>query len=82
TEANQMLENIAQGFGQLSDMSVRIAAAAEEQTAVASGMKQNIDSINVTAGATEARGGEISRAGTDVAAQAHALSRLVQQFKI
>ncbi|OYY56571.1 MAG: hypothetical protein B7Y53_01500 [Halothiobacillus sp. 28-55-5] len=82
TEANQMLENIAQGFGQLSDMSVRIAAAAEEQTAVASGMKQNIDSINVTAGATEARGGEISRAGTDVAAQAQALSRLVQQFKI
>jgi methyl-accepting chemotaxis protein len=82
TEANQMLENIAQGFGQLSDMSVRIAAAAEEQTAVASGMKQNIESINVTAGATEARGGEIARAGTDVAAQAQALSSLVAQFKI
>jgi methyl-accepting chemotaxis protein len=82
TEANEMLENISQSFGKLSDMSVRIAAAAEEQTAVASGMKQNIESINVTAGASEARGGEISRAGTDVAAQAQALSSLVAQFKI
>ncbi len=82
TEANAMLVNIAQDFSQLSDMSARIAAAAEEQTAVASGMKQNIESINVTAGATEARGGDISRAGTDVAAQAHTLSSLVQQFKI
>ncbi len=82
TQANEMLENISQSFGKLSDMSVRIAAAAEEQTAVASGMKQNIESINVTASATAARGGEISHAGTDVAAQAHALSSLVAQFKI
>ncbi|MGC8697982.1 MAG: methyl-accepting chemotaxis protein, partial [Halothiobacillus sp.] len=71
TQANEMLEKISQSFGKLSDMSVRIAAAAEEQTAVASGMKQNIESINVTASATAARGGEISHAGTDVAAQAH-----------
>jgi len=82
TEANQMLINIAQAFGHLGDMSVRIAAAAEEQTAVASGMKQNIESINMTAADTARQGEEISTSGTDVSQQARMLAELVRQFKI
>ncbi len=82
TQANQMLINIAQAFGHLSDMSVRIAAAAEEQTAVASGMKQNIESINITAADAAKRGEEISSSGTDVSQQARTLAELVRQFKI
>jgi methyl-accepting chemotaxis protein len=82
TEANQMLINIAQSFGHLSDMSVRIAAAAEEQTAVASGMKQNIESINVTATDAAKQGEEISASGADVSQQARTLAELVRQFKI
>jgi methyl-accepting chemotaxis protein len=82
TQANQMLINIAQAFGHLGDMSVRIAAAAEEQTAVASGMKQNIESINVTAADAAKRGEEISSSGSDVSQQARTLAELVRQFKI
>lgn len=82
TSANQMLVNIAQAFGHLSDMSVRIAAAAEEQTAVASGMKQNIESINATASDAAKQGADISSSGTDVSQQARTLADLVRQFKI
>lgn len=82
TEANQMLINIAQAFGHLSDMNARIAAAAEEQTAVASGMKQNIESINITAADAARQADEISSSGTDVSQQARTLAELVRQFKI
>ncbi|HQT42884.1 MAG TPA: methyl-accepting chemotaxis protein, partial [Halothiobacillus sp.] len=82
TEANQMLANIAQAFGQLSDMNVRIAAASEEQTAVASGMKQNIESISGTAAETAKAAAETADSGAGVAQQARTLAELVRQFKI
>lgn len=82
TEANQMMINIAQSFGQLGEMSERIAAAAEEQTAVASGMKQNIESINTTAANAAKQGERISASGSDVSSQARTLAELVRQFKI
>ncbi|ANJ67253.1 hypothetical protein A9404_07530 [Halothiobacillus diazotrophicus] len=82
TEANEMLTIIAQSFDQLSDMNARIAAAAEEQTAVSSGMKQNIESINVTAGETAKAAAQTAEAGSDVSRQASTLAELVRQFKI
>ncbi len=82
SSANHMLTEIAEAFGQLSDMSVRIAAAAEEQTAVASGMKQNIESISTAASETVQRSTDISGAGKAVSQQAQTLANLVRQFKV
>lgn len=82
TEANRMLDNMAQSFRQLSDMSVRIAAAAEEQTAVASGMKQNIESISVAATEAARQGEAVSEYGVALTAQAKTLAERVRQFKI
>ncbi|HUX83236.1 MAG TPA: methyl-accepting chemotaxis protein [Halothiobacillus sp.] len=82
TEANAMLTIIAQSFDQLSDMNARIAAAAEEQTAVSSGMKQNIESINGTAGETAKAAAQTAAAGSEVSRQAKTLAELVRQFKI
>lgn len=82
TEANEMLTIIAHSFDQLSDMNARIAAAAEEQTAVSSGMKQNIQSINGTASETAKAAAQTAEAGSAVSIQARTLAELVRQFKI
>jgi methyl-accepting chemotaxis protein len=82
TEANEMLTIIAHSFNQLSDMNARIAAAAEEQTAVSSGMKQNIQSINGTASETAKAAAQTAEAGSAVSIQARTLAELVRQFKI
>jgi len=81
-KASESLRQILHSINQLADMNNRIAAAAEEQSAVSAQMKSNIDSINVIARATAETADEISRSGFEVSRHADELETLVRQFKV
>ena len=80
--ANTQLNEIASRFESLTDMSGRIAAAAEEQTQVSAEMKQNIEHMSTTASATAEAAGETARSGEGLARNADDLNQLVRRFKV
>lgn len=81
TAAGEALEDIARAIGEISDMNLQIATAAEEQSAVAEEINRNITTINELGQGTadEAfQNGEISQ---KLINETHRQQQLVMQFQ-
>jgi len=82
TSAGSSLATISTAVGHINDMSVQIANAAKEQSAVSEEMNRNIININDKASHNVAAAEEITVANQRLATMAAELQGLVTQFKI
>ncbi|GAA6135839.1 methyl-accepting chemotaxis protein [Oceaniserpentilla sp. 4NH20-0058] len=82
TEAGNSLSNIAEMIGTISDMNIKIAAASEEQTAVANEISQNIVNIQDTSNQSTQNISEISVSSQKLESLSYELKKLVSQFKV
>lgn len=82
TQAGEALESISQAVGLINDMNTQIAAAAEEQSAVAAEMDRNI--LNIRKATEENTDGvtEILQSGTSLNELSLQMKQLVNQFKV
>ncbi len=80
--SGEALQTIAEAVASISDMSVQIAGAAEEQRAVSEEINANITRINDMAGQTAAGAEETATASQDLARMASGLHELVLRFKV
>ena len=78
----QALENILQAVGAIVDQNQQIAAAAEQQTAVAHDIDQNIVEINQAGERTSEGASETERASRELAGQVVELKRLIGAFRV
>lgn len=76
------LENILAAVGMIVDQIQQIAAAAEQQTAVAHDIDQNIVQINQTGELTAEGADETAQASHDMAVRVDHLKTLISTFKI
>ena len=81
-DTGQSFSTITEAIGRISEMTVQIASAAEEQTAVAEEINSNIIRINGIAEQTSVGARETSSASSDLARLASELNSLVAQFKV
>jgi len=82
TSAGSSLAAISTAVGHINDMSVQIANAAKEQSAVSEEMNRNIININDKASHNVASSEQIAVANHSLANMASELQGLVAQFKI
>ncbi len=76
------LATIGERVASLSDMNTHIAAAAEEQSAVASEVSRNVSNIKVLTDEAANHAEQMSQAGDNLARLAAGLQSLVQHFKV
>ena len=76
------LENILQAVGAIVDQNQQIAAAAEQQTAVAHDIDQNIVQINQAGERTAEGASETERASRELTGQVVELKRLIGAFRV
>lgn len=81
-EVQSALENILAAVGMIVDQIQQIAAAAEQQTAVAHDIDQNIVQINQTGELTAQGADETAKASQDMSAQVEHLKTLISAFKM
>ena len=81
-EVQSALENILAAVGMIVDQIQQIAAAAEQQTAVAHDIDQNIVQINQTGELTAQGADETAQASQDMSAQVELLKTLISAFKM
>lgn len=81
-EVQSALENILAAAGMIVDQIQQIAAAAEQQTAVAHDIDQNIVQINQTGELTAQGADETAQASQDMSAQVEHLKTLISAFKM
>ena len=81
-EVQSALENILAAVGMIVDQIQQIAAAAEQQTAVAHDIDQNIVQINQTGELTAQGADETAQASQDMSAQVEHLKTLISAFKM
>lgn len=81
TLAGQSLQTIETSVAQIDDMSAQIATAAEEQTAVAEDMNQNIIRISDMATQNATGAEQTAQAGAELSAMSVELKNLVAKFK-
>jgi len=81
-QVQQALENILQAVGAIVDQNQQIAAAAEQQTAVAHDIDQNIVEINQAGERTSEGASETERASRELAGQVVELKRLIGAFRV
>ncbi|MGM0553524.1 MAG: methyl-accepting chemotaxis protein [Pseudomonadota bacterium] len=79
-QAAEALENITRGVAEIRDMSGRIAAAVEQQSAAGEEIGRSVDSIRGSADETAAYGDQSQRAARSVADLASDLQELADQF--
>jgi aerotaxis receptor len=79
-QTEQSLEIIFSAVGKIHDMSVQIAAAAEEQGVVSEEVSRNVNTINEVARETTAASQETALASSKLAEQAQKLHAVVRQF--
>ncbi|WP_160288278.1 methyl-accepting chemotaxis protein [Pseudomonas sp. QL9] len=82
TQVQQALENILGSVGMIVDQNQQIAAAAEQQTAVAHDIDQNIVEINQAGERTAEGASETERASRELAGQVVELKRLIGAFRV
>ncbi|CAD5108130.1 methyl-accepting chemotaxis protein [Zestomonas carbonaria] len=80
-EAVEALNGINQRVGDISAMSVQIAAAVEEQSAVGEDIQRNLEGIRVATDSTVDASGHCRTASNRVAALAGRLQLLAEQFR-
>ncbi|UCL88117.1 methyl-accepting chemotaxis protein [Pseudomonas sp. HS-18] len=81
-QVQQALENILSAVGAIVDQNQQIAAAAEQQTAVAHDIDQNIVEINQAGERTSEGASETERASRELAGQVVELKRLIGAFRV
>ena len=81
-EAGTALKDIHQAVSRINDMNTQIAAAAEEQTAVANEMRGSIQDINDVAGNTANDSKEIQQVSVNLEKLTDQSHLLVQQFVV
>lgn len=81
-ETEQSLKQINASIQLIDGMSMQIATATEQQSAVAEEMNRNITSISRQTEMTMENGQEIAHQGDTLAAMAENLQRLLAQFRI
>lgn len=81
-KAGESLERITQSMGVINDMSMHIASAAEQQTAVSREINSNMGSIASATEQTAAGAQQTLSSSQELAQFADALQKLVQQFRI
>ncbi|ANJ66138.1 hypothetical protein A9404_00990 [Halothiobacillus diazotrophicus] len=81
-ETEQSLKQINASIQLIDGMSMQIATATEQQSAVAEEMNRNITSISRQTEMTTENGQEIAHQGDTLAAMAENLQRLLAQFRI
>jgi len=81
-DVQSALENILAAVGMIVDQVQQIAAAAEQQTAVAHDIDQNIVQINQTGELTAEGADETAQASQDMSVQVEHLKTLISAFKM
>ena len=81
-KVQQALENILDAVGLIVDQNQQIAAAAEQQTAVAHDIDRNIVEINHAGERTAEGASETERASCELAGQVAQLKRLTAAFRL
>ncbi len=82
SEAADSLNKIADAVGVISDMNTQIASAAEEQSAVAQEIDQNIVQISSLAEHGAEQTTHVSDASDKLAQLSSSMAELVQRFKV
>lgn len=80
--AGESLKLIAEAVANISEMNIQIASAAEEQSAVAENINQNIVSINEVANVTSRGATQTATSSESLASLADSLQALVARFKL
>jgi methyl-accepting chemotaxis protein len=80
-EAGEVLNHIAHAIEGIADGNVQISAATEEQTAVASEIRQNISSLNDSIGKVVNGAEQSSLASRNLAQLASGLQQQIQRFR-
>ena len=81
-EARGSLQSINDAMGRISDMSVQIATAAEEQSAVAEEINRNVVNVSQMAEQTAAASAETDQASEELSRQVGGMETLVHQFAV
>ena len=81
-QVQQALENILGAVGMIVDQNQQIAAAAEEQTAVAHDIDQNIVQINQAGERTAEGSSQTEQASRELSAQVAQLKQFIGAFKV
>ena len=82
TEVTEALDRIAQGISLIVDMSQQIAQAAEEQSAVAKNVNDNVDQISVLGQSTAKNAEGTLASSKELSDLTASLQRLVETFKV
>jgi methyl-accepting chemotaxis protein len=82
TRAGSALNNITQAVGSITDMTIQIANAVEEQSSVAEEMNRNIVTISNVAGETAKASEQTAEESESLAKLSRELGDIVQQFRI
>ena len=82
TSIDSALSRISESIVEINDMCANIATAAEEQTAVAEEVNNNIDQINSMTQETASGAEDTAAAGGNISNLATELRQLVNQFKV
>lgn len=82
TRAGSSLETIASSISQIDTMSSMIAAATEQQNAVAENMQNNVGHINISVQNSAASSEQTAIAANELAKMASQLQTMMQQFRI
>lgn len=82
TQVRQALENILGAVGVIVDQNQQIAAAAEQQTAVAQDIDRNIVAINEAGQRTAEGAGQTAQASQELSALVGRLQQLIAAFKV
>lgn len=79
-ETEHSLDSISAAVATIRNMNIQIAAAAEEQTAVAEEMNRNVVSISDLSESSTENARQVATAGSELADMARELQRLLSQF--
>ncbi|MET0071742.1 MAG: methyl-accepting chemotaxis protein [Candidatus Thiodiazotropha sp.] len=82
SDAGNSLSSIRESMGQINEMSIQIATAAEQQGSVASEINQNIEGIRKISEQTSDASKQTFKAGHDLQEQAVTLHRFVSRFTL
>jgi methyl-accepting chemotaxis protein len=80
--ARGSLQSITDAMSRISDMSVQIATAAEEQSAVAEEINRNVVNVSQVAEQTAAASTETHQASEELSRQVQGMETLVRQFAV
>jgi methyl-accepting chemotaxis protein len=81
TRAGTALDNITQAVASITDMTIQIANAVEDQSSVAEEMNRNIVTISNVAGETAKASEQTAEESDSLAKLSRELGNIVQQFK-